>query len=476
MTGTVDAAVVRFHEILGQQDGAVAVHQQLRDRQRAAGLMAGDRPFSHVLRPHFITSADHAQVCADGALVTAAIHRLVACALQPGEPGRLVRQYLALAPVERALAAQAPLTGSLSPLSRLDGFRGAGQTLFVEYNAHPPGGIISQDVLTEAHLDTRVMEEFQRDYTVRVVPGLPRLVDSLLDAWHTGGAPGGAPRVAIVDWEDGLQGEFRVLQAALRSQGVPAVVCTPDELCYEARRGLYVRDADGRRHPVTVVHRRVVLTDLLARYGDRDALTEHPMTRAWAAGACVMVNPFTSHLAHKKSVLALLTDPRTNCLLPASEATAASALVPWTRLVSEDTTTCPQGQDVDLLAYARARREHLVLKPNDDYGGRGVVCGWQTQDAAWQTALGRALEVPHVLQERVPIPVSPYPVLVDGTLRIDDYSETVDPYLYGTDSPGCMSRLSQTALLNVCSGGSLVPVLRIEARTPEIASAQGQLP
>lgn len=36
------------------------------------------------------------------------------------------------------------------------------------------------------------------------------------------------------------------------------------------------------------------------------------------------------------------------------------------------------GQDVDLLPFVQANRERLVLKPNDEYGGKGVVLGWDT--------------------------------------------------------------------------------------------------
>ncbi|UQI45975.1 hypothetical protein M1P56_17830 [Streptomyces sp. HU2014] len=206
-----------------------------------------------------------------------------------------------------------------------------------------------------------------------------------------------------------------------------------------------------------------MLGDLLARYGH--ALAAHPLTRAWAAGACVMVNPFTSHLAHKKSVLALLTDPAAGGLLPPSEAAAARDLVPWTRLVRAGPTTCPEGRRTGLLDLARARRAHLVLKPNDDYGGKGVLCGWETTDQAWHSALGRALLTPHVLQERVPLPTAPYPApypdLAGGRLRVREYAESTDPFLFGTDSPGCICRLSRTSLLNVSTGAAPVPVFLI---------------
>ncbi|ARZ65783.1 hypothetical protein SMD11_0116 [Streptomyces albireticuli] len=124
-------------------------------------------------------------------------------------------------------------------------------------------------------------------------------------------------------------------------------------------------------------------------------------------------------------------------------------------------TTCPEGRRTGLLDLARARRAHLVLKPNDDYGGKGVLCGWETTDQAWHSALGRALLTPHVLQERVPLPTAPYPDLAGGRLRVREYAESTDPFLFGTDSPGCICRLSRTSLLNVSTGAAPVPVFLI---------------
>ncbi|MEU1823231.1 hypothetical protein ABZ502_12495 [Streptomyces abikoensis] len=464
----VETAIGRFHELLGNDNAAQVTQHRLLKHQRDAHMAPDGRPLTHMLRPRFMSEAEHDQGCADGALLARAIHRLAAYALRPGEAGDLVRRQLALSDEERALVAMAPPAGDCGSHSRLDGFRAAGRTLFVEYNAHSPGGVISQDLLADAFLDTPVMEAFTREYTARPVPGLPRMADTLVGAWAAGGSPGGAPHAAIVDWESKLPWEFGALQARLRRRGVPTVVCTPDDLHYDTGRGLFTRDADGRPRPVTVVHRRAVLTDLLSRYGP--AFAEHPMTRAWASGACVMVNPYTSNLANKKSALALLTDPSTRCLLPAPEAAAAGALVPWTRLVRPGATACPDGRTVDLLDFARSRRERLVLKPNDDYGGNGVVCGWRTTDADWRTALGRALATPHVVQERVPVPVVPYPVLEGDRLRVERSGESTDPFLFGADAPGCVSRVSTGSLINVSTGGCPVPVFRVAPRRREAAA------
>ena len=57
----------------------------------------------------------------------------------------------------------------------------------------------------------------------------------------------------------------------------------------------------------------------------------------------------------------------------------------WTRVMAERKTQC-RGELVDLVPYVLARRERLVLKPNDEYGGKGIVLGWTEDGPAWEAA------------------------------------------------------------------------------------------
>jgi hypothetical protein len=461
---TTQVAIERFHQILREPGIAQATQLCLTREQRAAGLLVQGAPLTQVLRPRLISSADHAWVCSAASLLGGALQRLAGYALHEGELGDHVRQILALTPVETALAAMAPPTDGRSPHSRLDGFLTADRLVFVEYGAHPPAGPLTQETLAEIFAATPALQMFTDDYHVQATPARQQIIENLTHAWMSGGMPGDGPQVAIVECgESKVSWEFHLLQAQLHRHGVPAVICSTDDLDYDpGQRRLYTRDAQGYRCPITIVYRRAVLNDLLSRYGV--ALTDHPLTQAWSAGACVMVNSFTSHLAHKKSALALLTDPRTSEVLSPQEATAAQHHLPWTRLVRPGPTTYHE-EEIDLLAFARAHRESLILKPNDDYGGHGILCGWQTTDDDWQKALTRKMFDPHVIQERVTIPEVSYPTWADGDLRIEAYYQGTDPFLFASIAYGCICRLSQATVTNVSAGGTCVPVLQITPRT-----------
>ena len=128
--------------------------------------------------------------------------------------------------------------------------------------------------------------------------------------------------------------------------------------------------------------------------------------------------------------------------------------------------TTHAGRTVDLVPFIVANRDRLVLKPNDEYGGKGIVLGWSVDDAAWERAVRAALNEAYVVQERVPIPSESYPSFEDGRLVFADRIQDTNPYAcYGSYVEGCLSRLSTAALVNVTAGGgSQVPTFIVEPR------------
>jgi len=187
--------------------------------------------------------------------------------------------------------------------------------------------------------------------------------------------------------------------------------------------------------------------------------------RAVQSGAVCMVNPFRCKLLHKKASLAVLSDERNVGLFSDDERQAIDAHIPWTRVVAERKTR-HEDRQVDLVPFIIDQRERLVLKPNDAYGGAGIVLGWEVDGATWERAVRVALTEPFVVQERVPIPSEPFPSVVNGRVILADRILDSAPFAYqGTHVEGCMSRLSTAALVNVTAGGgSQTPTFVVEAR------------
>jgi hypothetical protein len=103
-----------------------------------------------------------------------------------------------------------------------------------------------------------------------------------------------------------------------------------------------------------------------------------------------------------------------------------------------------------------------VLKPNDEYGGKGVVLGWTVDRHEWEQTLIGALTTSFVVQEKVAVPREPFPVVLDR-VHFLDLSVDCDPYLFWGRVGGVLTRLSSSALLNVTAGaGSVVPTYLVE--------------
>jgi uncharacterized circularly permuted ATP-grasp superfamily protein len=111
-------------------------------------------------------------------------------------------------------------------------------------------------------------------------------------------------------------------------------------------------------------------------------------------------------------------------------------------------------------------RERLVLKPNDDYGGRGIVLGWLASGEEWERTLRGALEAPYVVQERIPLPSEPFPTWTDGGVQIYDRMVDLAPFITGGATvDGALTRIATDPLLNVTAGGgSSVATMLVEAR------------
>jgi uncharacterized circularly permuted ATP-grasp superfamily protein len=149
--------------------------------------------------------------------------------------------------------------------------------------------------------------------------------------------------------------------------------------------------------------------------------------------------------------LALLSDPRYGRLYTPAQRAAIRRHIPWTRKVGPE-----------LAEEVARRRESLVLKPNDEYGGKGVILGWTVGQTEWEGAIDMATTQSYVVQEAVKIPHVPFPVALDS-LRYIDLMVDLDPYLFDGRAGGFMTRVSAAALLNVTAGaGSVVPTFVVE--------------
>jgi uncharacterized circularly permuted ATP-grasp superfamily protein len=439
-----------YHSLLDPQTAA-DTHAQLTEQQQKRGLYFGDRPLCTVLRPRFLSTREYRTLQSAIRTIMPAFAKTHQAAM--ADAG--FRYQFRLNEWEEELVHTDPGFAASSPTARMDTFFDEADALWLtEYNAETPAAVAYNDVLSEVFFALPVMREFEKTYEVRPVPGRHHMLHALLDSYRQWGGTD-KPRIAILDWHEvPTYSEFVLFRNYFNEHGYECVIADPRDVTYDNGK-LY---AGG--FPVNLIYKRVLISELVARGG-----LEHPVIRAVRERAVCLVNPFVCKVLHKKASLAVLSDEANAHLFTAAERAAIERHIPWTRLVAERKTVY-QGQAIDLLPFLSRNKDEFVIKPNDEYGGKGIVLGWEVDQAQWDAALRLALADPSIVQKRVPLPKFPYASYIDGRVEVYDRMLDTNPYLwYGAYMCGCLTRLSTASLLNVTAGGgSTVPTFVVDKR------------
>ena len=433
--------IAAWHALVRDHAGAgmcATLAAQMHERR----LTFGGRLLCPFLRPFFLAPGDEDRVKHAAETLWRLGERVADAARE--QPHLL--QDLGLSDAEIALAEIDPGYGVTSTAGRADAFILPDSLQFAEYNAESPAGPGYSQRLAELFDEGPLMQRFRATFDVRHYTPIDHLLAALLASYRDWGGTASPPRVAIVDWRDvPTWSEFELLRDAFTAAGVPTLIADPRDLVFDGR----ALTAAGQR--IDLVYRRVLINDIVARPDECRALIE-----AYRARAACVANTLRCKIPHKKAFFAILTDERYAPLFTEAERDVIAAHVPWTRVVRE------QGAE-DL----RRRREQLVLKPNDEYGGTGVTLGWETSESAWDTAIDKALaesERGWVAQERISIRREGFPVCENGGSAMRDMLVDFAPYVFRGRLAGFLTRLSATGLANVTSGGGQVPAFVVSAR------------
>ncbi len=417
-------------QILSDPDTASHRFAHLLTSERELGLLHGDRPTCPFLRPHLLSRTQYEEVSDAAQTIAGAFEKLIVHAL---EDDQLLRE-LGLTEMEEKLARVDPGYSRLCVTSRLDGYLNESGFQFFEYNAESPAGIADQMQLEVLLFGLPHVKQLLEQYRHWRPQPHKRLLESLVAAYREWGGEEEWPQIAIVDWEGvSTAHEFEILRKYFCSMGHHTIIADPRALEYD---GTSLKAADTR---IDILYKRVIIHEFLARFDE-----DHPLVRAFADHRVCMANSFRTKVAHKKSGFAILSDHRYATLFSDSENQLIQKCIPWTRCVREGPTFF-RGCERDLREILRTEQHRLVLKPNDDYGGQGVVIGWETESGEWADAVQRALELSYVVQERVPVKKVSIPTFTDH-LGVE----------------GGLVRLSASSVSNVSSGGGETAMLVLE--------------
>ena len=448
-TTVLNEAIDRYHDVLtAYVDKGGEDHLALLDRMVQRGAVFAGRPICTFLRPQFLLRSQQALIDrVIGHFRSVIIKARDAILADP-----VLLDLMALTDGERRLLEINPEFKSFGVVTRLDTILSGDDLKLVELNAEGAFGGSYSDRLTDLFEGFAPMREFSRARRVTPIYTGAALVGAILDTWHEFGGTR-VPRIAVVDWKEvATRTEFDLVCERFQRSGLPARFVDPRELEYAD--GALSAGGQG----IDLIYRRVLTSEILGREAECK-----PLLDAYNAHAVCVVNSLRAKILDKKMLFALLYEPKIMALYTREEEATIRGHVPWTRRVAEGNTTDPDGNAIDLLPWLAQNRATLVLKPNDEVGGRGVLIGANVEPSVWERALKLAVIDPSIVQRRIPLPSAMFPeVGAAGELFFSRRHIELDPYLFRGETRGVLTRLSATTDCNVHAGAGTVPTFILE--------------
>jgi uncharacterized circularly permuted ATP-grasp superfamily protein len=438
------------------------------EEMRSAKLTFGKRVHCPFLRPVFLSPQDEDRVRRVAETIAAIAERLTNLAL---EDHALFEQFH-LRPEEERLIRMNGGYEPASAASRLDAFLLPESLKFTEYNGESPAGPGYSESLSDIFRALPVMEDFKKRFEVHSYPLSAKLLDALISTYVDWGGKSKRPQMAIVDWKEvPTWSEFEILKDRFEKMGIAVELADPRDLAFDGKRLI----ANGKS--VELLYRRVLINDIVARPKECQAIVD-----AYASGQVCVANNFRCNIPHVKAFFAVLTDDQNARYFSAEERELVQRHVPWTRVVA-DVKTEYDGEPIELLEHIRKNQKNLVMKPSDEYGGKGVMLGWEVEKKEWESAIEAALPGRKaantygcwIVQERIPMRRGSFPYIGKGN-KVEFKNMLVDfaPYLFRGRVAGYLTRLSSTSLANVTSGGGQIPSFRVEPKRAERHASAGK--
>lgn len=444
MQGKIKPAIDHYHDLLLKDISAAEEQlQQLYALQTEHRTTFGGRPLSHSLRPAFVSEEQYTKMQDTVYLIRQAILQIAAAFFNDRDH----LQDLGLTEFELEMASIPTNVIRFSATARMDAFMTENSFKFVEVNGESPAGAGYSHHLAEVYRQLPVFQKFVETHPIRFVSPLEHLLAGLLRSYHEefdGRVE--KPSFAIVDHLDvPTFNEFVLIKEYMERFGYSCEISHPKDL--EIKDGWIY--ANGCK--IDILYRRLLMNEFHDIIDDCGAYLE-----GYKAQKTCYLNSFRSKLVHKKSIFAYLTDSRYTRILNTLQLQAIREHIPWTRVLRAQETN-HQGRVVDLIEHVRAHREHFVLKPNDEYGGKGVVLGFESSQSEWEAGIQSSIDQDYVVQEVVDIHREDFLMKTDQGWNKVPTVVDLDPYLNGPLMGGCLTRTSTSNLANVTAGGGTLP-------------------
>ncbi len=442
-------------ELLKDQEHAIAQHDTLIEYLIEHKCTFKDRVMPILPKANYMSPKQTQTVTYVVEKISSVLNKFIHLYLQDEE----VRRIMGFSKAEDELFVIDP--GYTIPLviARLDAFMDDYSIKFLEFNCDSPAGIGFSEIVENGFKETLQRFPFFRAWQIEYLDRIQCLFNALLTCYSEFRSRRPdfpeKPTIGIVDWEDvATLSEFEILKTFFERQGCDTVITSPQKCRVNGDHVL----ADGQR--VDLIYKRVITRELLEK---RDETTE--FVQSIKDGLVCACNPFRSYIVGNKKILALLTDPRFQYIYNHEELEVIERTIPWTTVLA-DRKVPYKGFLVNLRNFVSDNREKLVMKPASSYGGKDVYLGNETDQDTWKQIIDRHIEEENwVVQQYVTIPQEIFPVINDGSLKLELKKVNLNPFALLGHYSGAISRVSDSSIINVSKGGGLVPTMSVRKKS-----------
>lgn len=290
----------------------------------------------------------------------------------------------------------------------------------LEFNVGSELGGADRAEISRAVLEVDAFRRFAEEHRLGYVH-TGHQVAKLLRETAEGYSSGDRPVVALLEADGGLAPYLHLVhsfQEMMCGLGIDLVIGE-------------VRQVDNKHGYLFLDGKRI---DVVLRYFSSDQLIDdprgeqlvEPIFRAHEEGKVGLLTTMESGLYANKGTLALLSDQQFRGAFSPEEAALIDRVLPWTRALVAGPAQVG-AETVDLLEYCRENREQLILKPRGDFGGAGIVVGWEKTDHEWKESLAACAGDRYIVQQRV----NPRrePVVNPETGEVEEWLATWDAFL-----------------------------------------------
>ena len=334
-------------------------------------------------------------------------------------------------------------------ITRLDALFDGKNLKFLEFNTDNPGGKGWNDIFEEVMISLNIYREIIPSYHNKktVADGL---FQASIKSFEDFFSEGKEPAVAFIEYKDSpFIGDPEIVRDYFNLKGIKASLIDPRDFEYDGT----VLKSNGEEYNIII---RCIKSQEFFDYPEE----LKAIISAYLDGKVCMINTFRALTGSEKTLLALLWNRDFHHYFTDEEIETIKNHIPPTFRMNSKKVISYDEKEVSLKEYLLKEKENFVLKPSWGYGGHGVILGRHVSFEKWkEKVIEYSGNAAWVAQEYVEIPKMDIPVIKENKrIEIERKYFNINPYVFGGKYVGSLGRISDLPIINIASGGGILPV------------------